>query len=899
MTDESNQEEPKPEFKEGEFDEHTSYSFFYFLMSGALLFVTLWAFWDDEYGRRGYKEFQDVYFKEQYVRAENEYKELTQKIQAKEQEIVAGIASEEQRLEANDEYEELAETAWEAQIHLDEVTGDRKFAKSRLDEYYYYYKKAMHEGKNFEVQLSKVHNTEKEIEEYNPVIVELTRKRDETEEKLLKFKAKKENLEKELAILVSDKPIIEGKMNYYKPYPFFWRAAEILQTVIPSYGKNNFQEITYKVDRCQTCHIAYDDPYYENHEQPLKTHPDVDLYIKNHDPLVTGCTWCHKGQGTATAPTEDAHGSHHEGDQSTGINEPILLGNFMQANCRNCHAPQVELEGAPLLSKGKKLFIKMGCHGCHLVEGYQEERKVGPSLLRIASKVDPSWLVRWVKKPKNYLPKTRMPHFGLSDEHTLAISAYIWDVSEKDYKVAETYEGGDPAKGKKLFETVGCQACHKVKGNGELFGPNLTRIGNKVNPDWLVSWIKNPEEYNSNSIMPNLRLTLEQASDISAYLLQFDRKRPQTGVEEKLNDPELIKLGKTLVRGRGCFSCHDIKGMEKEGRIAPELTAFGNKQVRELEFGDSHIPLTWEAWTRTKLKKPDSYATERILDKMPDFELAPDEVEILLVLLKGFNGIKIPPQYQKNYSEKELTIERGRRLITRYNCRGCHVVERTGGHIQEFLSSKTQYPPPLELGNYHVGERLKGSWLFSFLKKPTPVRTWMKVRMPTFSFTDKEVRDFTAYFEALSPNEIKYEAEVHLKKNKDSIQIGVQIINYMDCGKCHDDGAKGIDFSIAAQRLKQGWIPKWMKDTRGMIPWTRMPNHWRKAGDKYVIPAKFSDLEDLEDGNVDSHIKHIGDMILSYNTAEDIDFEATLGGGDSDEEDESDEDEEEEEDEDE
>ena len=31
-------------------------------------------------------------------------------------------------------------------------------------------------------------------------------------------------------------------------------------------------------------------------------------------------------------------------------------------------------------------------------------------------------------------------------------------------------------------------------------------------------------------------------------------------------------------------------------------------------------------------------------------------------------------------------------------------------------------------------------------------------------------------------------------------------------------GAKGIDFSIAAQRLKQDWIPKWMKDTRKLIP---------------------------------------------------------------------------------
>lgn len=888
-----------PNRKEGEFDETTSYSFLYFLVAGATLFVTLWAFWDDEYTRRGYKEFQDVYYKEQYNRTETDYKAVAEKIQVKEQEILAAITQEEKKLDDNSEYEKLADAALEAQFSLADVVEEQKFAKSRLDEYYYYYKKAMHEGKNFEVQLAKVHDTEKEIEDYDPIIVEATHKRDEAEEKLLKFKAKKENLEKELGKLVSDKQILEGRMDYYKPLPFFWRPAEIFQTVIPSYGKNNFQEITYKVDRCHTCHIAYDDSHYKKFEEPLKTHPNVDLYIKKHDPLATGCTWCHKGQGTATAPTEHAHGSHHEMDQSTGINEPILLGNLMQSNCRNCHAAQVELEGAPILSQGKKLFIKLGCHGCHLVDGYQQQPKVGPSLRRIASKVDPSWLIRWVKKPKSYLPETRMPFFNLSDKHTLAISAYLWSVSEKNYQVAEKFQGGDTAKGKKLFETVGCQACHKVNGNGELFGPNLTRIGQKVNPDWLVSWIKNPDEYNSNSIMPNLRLTLEQASDIAAYLLQFDQKRPQEGVEEQLNNPELIKLGETLVRRRGCFACHDIKGMENEGRIAPELTAFGNKQVRELEFGDSHIPHTWESWARTKLKNPNAYRTERILDKMPNFELSPDEVEALLVLLKGFNGVKIPQHYQKNYSEKELIIEKGRRLVSRYNCRGCHVVERTGGHIQEFLSSKTQYPPPLEMEGYHVGERLKGSWLFSFLKKPTPVRTWMRVVMPTFSFTDKEVRDLTAYFEAMSPNDIKYEAGVHVKKNKDSIQTGVKIVNYMDCGKCHDDGAKGIDFSIAAQRLKQDWISKWLKDTRKMIPWTLMPNHWTEKDGKYVIPTKFSDLKEFEEGRIDSHIKHIGDLILSYNTAEDVDFEASLGGDNGGEDGEGAGDEEEEEDEDE
>ena len=42
--------------------EEVSFSFLWFLMSGALLLVTVWAFWDDEYSRRGYKQFQELYF---------------------------------------------------------------------------------------------------------------------------------------------------------------------------------------------------------------------------------------------------------------------------------------------------------------------------------------------------------------------------------------------------------------------------------------------------------------------------------------------------------------------------------------------------------------------------------------------------------------------------------------------------------------------------------------------------------------------------------------------------------------------------------------------------------------------------------------------------------------------
>jgi len=900
-TEESTPEDSKSEeISENEekpfVDEETSFSFLFFATSGALLFVTLWSFWDDEYSRRGYKQYQTEYFEAQYARAEAKWKEVDKNIASKEEELKNSLSRVDSQLDNSDEYQLLLDVVLEAEIKLAEVKEQKKFAGSKLDEAYYYYKKAMHEGENFDVQKAKVQHMEQEVNSWNPLIDDKARILKAAEDKILLQKAKQDGLEKELKNLVRDRSDTERTMDFYKPFPFIWRPAAVEQTVIPGYGLNNFSEITYKVDRCQTCHISYQDTYYDKHVHPLKTHPNLDILIKKHPPERTGCTWCHLGQGTATAPAEDAHGSHHEMDQTTGLNEPMSHGIFMQATCRNCHAGVINLDGAPILSKGKRLFLKLGCHGCHLADGYADEPKVGPRLTRISAKADPSWLYRWVKNPKEYLPKTRMPNFGFNDKDAFAVAAYLISSSDKDYKLSKTFEFGDTDKGEKLFKTVGCLACHEIDGQGEVFGPNLSRIGEKINPDWLITWLSDPKSYNHKSLMPNLRLSKDEAKDITSYLLLHGEKKHIPGIEKSLSNQLLIDHGKKVVRNRGCFACHDINGMEKEGRIAPELSAFGRKMISELEFGDAHIPHTWESWARTKLRKPDSFRTERVLDRMPNFQLKDDEIDALVVLLKGFNGTKIPERYRKNLSEKEQILETGRRLITKYNCKGCHHVEGEGGLIQKYIKGKALYPPPLELGNYHVGERIKGSWLFSFLKNPTKVRTWVKVRMPTFAFTDKEIRDLTAYFEALSPREIKYEAGVNTQRAKNQIETGVKAVNYMDCGNCHDDGAKGIDFSIASERLRQEWIPKWLKNTRELIPWTKMPSHWDKKGEEFVVKRKFKELKTV--GSVDFQVNSIKDFLVSYNTA-DYDDSLMLGGGGDDEEDEDEEDEEDEDEEDE
>jgi len=854
--------------------EKVSFSFVFFLIAGASLLVTLWAFWDDEYSRRGYKDYQEEYFKVQYARAEQDWKKIDKDVSSKVNQIKEGLKQEQGKLHKSREYQDLLEQLDKAKVALADIKEERKFTGSRLDEAYYYYKKALHAGENYDVQLAAYESLKKEFKDWDPRVAEKQKEYDEAESRLMEFKAQYVNLEKELKNLTLKRDQIERTMAYYKPFPFVWRPAEILQTVIPGAGKNSFSEIIYHVDRCMTCHISYEDKYYKDFKQPLKSHSNLDVLIKNHPPKKTGCTWCHLGQGTATAPAEDAHGSHHETDQTAGINEPILQGSFMESNCRNCHAEVLNLEGAPVLSKGKNLFVKLGCHGCHLAEGYSQEAKVGPSLLKIASKVNPSWLYRWVKNPKGYLPKTRMPDFGFNDKDALGVTAYLLSVSDKAYKPSDKLVSGDPEIGQQEFEKVGCLACHELNGKGEVFGPDLSKIASKVNSDWLVSWVGNPKHYNEKSTMPDLRLTKEQAANITAYLMQFGKPKPISGILARVNHPKMIAYGEKVIRRRGCFACHDIKGMEKEGRIAPELSSFGRKLILELEFGDSHIPHTWESWVRAKLKKPDSFRTERVLDKMPNFHLSDEEIDALVVLLKGFNGTKVPEKYRKILTEKEKTLETGRRLISRFNCKGCHHIEGEGGRIQKYIKATAQYPPPLDNGKYHVGERIKGSWLFSFLMNPTPVRTWVKVKMPTFNFSEDEVRDLTAYFEALAPQEINYEAGVHIEKDKDLVQTGVKIVNYMDCGKCHDDGAKGIDFSIASARLRQDWIPKWLKNTRELIPWTKMPSHWDRKGDQYSVKTKFEELKTV--GNVDQQINDIKDFIIAYNTA-DVDFDLVLG----------------------
>ena len=137
----------------------------------------------------------------------------------------------------------------------------------------------------------------------------------------------------------------------------------------------------------------------------FRTHPHRwDLLIKTHNPETYGCTTCHGGEGAQTKGV--MHRKFRHGEDDHDWNDPLTdevtvmgkkyKGAFMQSKCDKCHVQDLNVPYAPLMASGKKLFIDVGCWGCHPIEGYNDLPKRGPTLTNIASKTTRGWLQTWV-----------------------------------------------------------------------------------------------------------------------------------------------------------------------------------------------------------------------------------------------------------------------------------------------------------------------------------------------------------------------------------------------------------------------------------------------------------------------------------------------------------------------
>jgi mono/diheme cytochrome c family protein len=857
-------------------EEKKSYGTIFLLATALLVLVTLWSFWDDNFTRRPWKSFQTSFYRFDYQKSKAAYDEENKKLQADAnyQELSKKVAAVEQSLKSGDLAKKKAALEGElkkAEVRFGEVDQESKFIKSELEEAWYEHDHAVQQGRNTKPYDDHIRELDARKAKVDPQVEGWKRRRDELKDEIKKIDSSTKDLETQLAKLTADRDKwltpMQNATLIERPVPIY-KIPNIKQVALNEFDRNNFDQPVARADRCQTCHMAINRAGFENAPQPFRTHPQREVLLADnaHPPEKFGCTSCHEGQGAAVNSVKAAHGEVEFWEH------PLLRGPKVQSSCTSCHLNMQPLEAAAQAAEGQRIFEQIGCTGCHLVKGYEDIPKIGPSLRRMSAKLDPSWTVRWVENPHKFRPRTRMPNFDFKEDDAVAITAFLWSLSKpegdkwlQDHPEPSGINNGLAAQGKTLVESIGCKGCHgfaegeftTTVGKQHDLVPNLKDIAAKTGPRWAYYWIKNPRDYFPQTHMPSLRLSDQEATAITSYLMTLGNKiEPMANIEQRLADAKNIKRGEGLVRKYGCFGCHDIQGMEKESRIGVELTTFGSKKLEELFFGNhTDIRNTWDDWTYNKLKTPRTYATERVEQVMPQFDLADEDIKALRLLLAGFQDRKVPGRYQADHSQRAIQVSEGRRLMQQYNCVGCHEIEKRGGFIRKYYQENPSFAPPILNGE---GEKVQSPWLFSFIKAPVPIRPWLTLRMPTFQLNDAEVNTLINYFNGMSKVDLPFASFDENKIPREHIEAAKILVgkDYFNCFSCHQQGdrkpegpAEGWapDLTLARSRLNPNWIIKWLQDPQKVQPGTKMPSFFPGGPDNVLGGKDDRQIEALRD----------------------------------------------------
>ncbi|MXW39113.1 MAG: cytochrome c [Acidobacteria bacterium] len=707
-------------------------------------------------------------------------------------------------------------------------------------------------------------------------------------------------------------------------------SIEVRQVLVRNVTEElNFAQVP-RIDRCQTCHLAIDNPDYADAPQPFTTHPNLDIFVSresSHPVDDFGCTSCHLGRGRKLSFSGATHmpesvEEEHAWMEQYGWKEdhywdnPMYQANLTEAGCIKCHRDQVFIPGAQHLNQSRMTYELSGCWGCHNTAGYEDKRNRGPSLKRIAHKTDRDFVARWVRDPKAFRESTWMPTFwnldnnpdsdlqARNDTEVAAIVEYVFEHSTDDADYAAPPRGS-AERGEALVNEIGCLGCHLTDETGydqasiyRRRGPALVGTGTKLDAGFVYEWVRNPRHYWEETYMPDLRLTDQEAADITAWLMGLESNGfasmgvpqadageldeltreflrtslPDAMAAERLagmsERDKLLFSGEWLIRRHGCFGCHEIGGFEDAQKIGVDLSTWGSKMVTRLDFGYIDIPHTRQAWLEQKLASPRSYDRGKVKApaeklRMPQFGFTDSDRQHIVRNVLGLVRDEFPQEGTKTLSAAEAVAEQARHLIHNYNCRGCHLIDGVGGGIYETIEDTGMRPPDL----HTQGRRTQADWLYHFLEDPTEVRFWLTARMPSFNFTNEEANTLISGFLAMDGGQ-PFDDEQAREYDRAELRVGAQLLDQLQCERCHIAAAAGTmeasqlapSFRLAGERLTHDWIVDWMLDPQSITPGTQMPQFWPtdQQGNR------LTPLPDILDGDPMAQMRAVASYLMNY-----------------------------------
>lgn len=564
-----------------------------------------------------------------------------------------------------------------------------------------------------------------------------------------------------------------------------------------------------KIDRCVTCHLGLKEKGLAESKLPFRSHPRI-----YHDFEDLGCTICHEGQGPATS-FEESVGRVKYWDR------PILPREYMEASCGKCHK-EPNVPQAPILTLGRKLIEESNCIACHKLEGYSKQWV--PGLDGIGSKVNRNWLVRWLKNPRGYFAKTKMPNFLLSDEEANLLADFL--MTFKSFPSEATLEpipksvtsasASDRDKlvelGSTRFREARCISCHPINDRGGYVATDLGRVASKVSSQWLYNYLKSPKLLQPGVEMPRYRLTEKELTAVTAYIESEFVDYEMEEVPSHTAEPAYYEKGLALFKKYNCSSCHELGGMKKAEEMGPELTSIGDKKLYEIDFGKAGIGQTLPLYLFTKVKDPRVFLPTM---KMPKYEFTDEESRAIAVALLGNTKETIPEEFKVFPEPLSTYSPQGDfgKLVEDLACFGCHTMFGRGRLVATDLTREAS--------------QTQRGWIKNYFKIPYSLRPIMTERMPNLFLSDTEIRVMVDYME-----KVFIADSLERKIKADPTQVAKGRILYYEkygCQACHQVDLKGGYVGPAldkvGSRLKAGWIFHWLKNPQAFKPESIEPNN--------------------------------------------------------------------------
>jgi len=482
-----------------------------------------------------------------------------------------------------------------------------------------------------------------------------------------------------------------------------------------------------------------------------------------------------------------------------------------------------DVERDLVVEQGRELVESYGCANCHPTARTRLESRRGPDLAAIGSRTSRTWIYHWLERPREFRAGSVMPSM-LDRQGRIDVSAYLSSLRGEE-TVSPDVTVHDVSRGRELFASIGCAACHGRDGPAvdDAGSLSLAGMGSKMRVGALARYLMDPEAVDPHGPMPSMLLQSLEARQLAAYLVES--RKP--GFERRVSELDKgdSRRGRQLVDSSGCLACHEIGGRQTAPRPA----------ARPLE----------------KLEPGLGCLSRSPADGLPRYGLDTGQRIAIASFLRRL----------RNRPEPFVApLHEARRRIARLRCTACHELDGSGPRV-----APVDRVPDLD----GVGGKLRTYWLREVLSGKARVRPTCRTRMPHFSASVLgSLASDLARLAGERPGDDSGAPDIDENERATGLTLlGTETDRGgLSCISCHDVGdwrpvadEKGPRMLRMARRLRYDWFRRWMEDPARISSGTAMPAYFLGSPASEVEAAVRSLWGALELGERMPRISGVGE----------------------------------------